>query len=50
MKALRAKSARPGHGFYWDETPMGLFDKVYEMSRGGGVRELDSVSHALDLG
>ena len=33
MKALRAKSARPGHGFYWDETPMGLFDKVYEMSR-----------------
>ncbi|MBR0464819.1 MAG: hypothetical protein IJJ23_10670 [Clostridia bacterium] len=33
MKALRAKSARPGHGFYWDETPMGMFDKAYEMSR-----------------
>ena len=33
MKALRAASARPGHGFYWDETPMGMFDKVYEMSR-----------------
>ena len=33
IKALRAKSARPGHGFYWDETPMGLFDKAYEMAR-----------------
>ncbi|MBQ4227263.1 MAG: hypothetical protein II697_03595 [Clostridia bacterium] len=33
MRALRAKSARPGHGFYWDETPMELFDKAYEMSR-----------------
>ena len=33
MTALRAKAARPGHGFYWDETPMDMFDKVYEMSR-----------------
>ena len=33
MKALRAKSARPGHGFYWDETPMEMFEKAYEMSR-----------------
>ena len=33
MKALRAKAARPGHGFYWDEAPLGMFDKVYEMSR-----------------
>ena len=33
MEALRAKSARPGHGFYWDETPMGMFDKAYEMGR-----------------
>ncbi len=33
MRALRAKSARPGHGFYWDEIPMGLFEKAYEMSR-----------------
>ncbi len=33
MEALRARRARPGHGFYWDETPMGLFDKVYEMAR-----------------
>jgi len=33
MKVLRAKGARPGHGFYWDEKPMGMFDKVIEMSR-----------------
>ena len=33
MKALRAKSARPGHGFYWDEAPMEMFEKTYEMSR-----------------
>lgn len=33
MKALRAKGARPGHGFYSDNTPMGMFDKVIEMSR-----------------
>lgn len=33
MEALRSKAARPGHGFYWDEKPMGMFEKVYEMSR-----------------
>ncbi len=33
IKALRAKSARPGHGFYWDEAPLGMFDKIVEMSR-----------------
>ncbi|MBQ8611009.1 MAG: hypothetical protein IJ412_04785 [Oscillospiraceae bacterium] len=33
MKALRAKSGRPGHGFYWDEAPLGMFEKVIEMSR-----------------
>ena len=33
MEALRAKAARPGHGFYWDEKPMGMFEKAYEMSR-----------------
>ncbi|MCR4622593.1 MAG: hypothetical protein K5663_10990 [Clostridiales bacterium] len=44
MKALRAKSARPGHGFYWDETPMELFEKAYEMSR----QVVDVPSEALD--
>ncbi len=33
MTALRAKSGRPGHGFYWDEAPLGMFEKVIEMSR-----------------
>lgn len=33
MEALRANAARPGHGFYWDNTPMGMFDKVMEVSR-----------------
>jgi len=33
MKALRAKGARPGHGFYFDKEPMGMFDKVIDMSR-----------------
>lgn len=33
MKALRAKSGRPGHGFYWDEAPLGMFEKIMEMSR-----------------
>ena len=33
MKALRAKSARPGHGFYTDYTPLGMFYKAYEMAR-----------------
>ncbi len=44
MKALRARSARPGHGFYWDETPMGLFDKAYEMAR----QVVDLPDEALD--
>ena len=44
MKALRAKSARPGHGFYWDEKPMGLFDKAYEMAR----QVVDIPEKALD--
>lgn len=33
MKVLRAKSARPGHGFYCDNAPMGMFEKAIEMSR-----------------
>ncbi len=33
MTALRAKSARPGHGFYIDESPLGMFEKVIDMSR-----------------
>lgn len=33
MAALRAKAARPGHGFYWDDKPMGMFEKVMDMSR-----------------
>ena len=33
MNALRAKGARPGHGFYFDKEPMGMFDKVIDMSR-----------------
>ena len=33
MKALRSEAARPGHGFYSDDAPMGLFDKIYEVSR-----------------
>lgn len=33
MKELRAKAARPGHGFYCDNAPMGMFEKVIEMSR-----------------
>ncbi len=33
MEALRADAARPGHGFYWDHAPMGMFEKAYEMAR-----------------
>ncbi len=33
MKVLRARGARPGHGFYWDSAPLGMFDKAIEMSR-----------------
>ena len=33
MEALRAKAARPGHGFYWDDAPMGMFEKAMDMSR-----------------
>lgn len=33
MKVLRAKAARPGHGFYCDNVPMEMFEKAIEMSR-----------------
>jgi len=32
-KVLRAKSLRPGHGFYNDDQPLGMFDKAIEASR-----------------
>ena len=33
MNALRAKAARPGHGFYWDAEPMELFEKSFDVSQ-----------------
>lgn len=32
-EALRAKAFRPGHGFYWDDTPRELFTKTMEVAR-----------------
>ncbi len=31
--ALRAQEFRPGHGFYWDDAPRGLFSKTMDIAR-----------------